>query len=204
MTDLATHQRHAPTPHPGRRRRPLGEARPGSGPGSRRARPGEPPKRPHRARLVDTRELRRPGAGRRVLRDRRRLRLSAIPQHPAWTLPAGRHDPRSMRPCGMPLSGRYSTFCAPIGPWRPTPSRDHSAWSQPPHGRPLCDGRHGSLAFTQGPDACLVVHVARFETHSAVDAVLDNWSKLELEPGSTGPRGMILRQPGAVHVRWAA
>ena len=58
------------------------------------------------------------------------------------------------------------------------------------------------LAFAQGPHACVGVHLARLETQSALDAVLDGWPRIQIEPGSTPPTGVIFRKPRALPVRW--
>ena len=58
------------------------------------------------------------------------------------------------------------------------------------------------LAFAQGPHACVGLHLARLETRSALDAVLDGWPGLRLEAGSTPPSGVIFRKPRALPVRW--
>jgi cytochrome P450 len=58
------------------------------------------------------------------------------------------------------------------------------------------------VAFAQGPHACVGVHLARLETTSALDAVLDAWPGLELDEGSTPPGGVIFRKPRALPVRW--
>jgi cytochrome P450 len=60
------------------------------------------------------------------------------------------------------------------------------------------------LAFAQGPHACIGIHLARLETTSALDAVLDGWPGLELDAGSTPPGGVIFRKPRALPVRWAS
>jgi cytochrome P450 len=58
------------------------------------------------------------------------------------------------------------------------------------------------LAFAQGPHACIGVHLARLETQSALDAVLDAWPGLQVDPGSTSPTGVIFRKPRSLPVRW--
>ena len=58
------------------------------------------------------------------------------------------------------------------------------------------------LAFAQGPHACVGVHLARLETRSALDAVLDGWPGIQIESGSTPPTGVIFRKPRALRVRW--
>ena len=58
------------------------------------------------------------------------------------------------------------------------------------------------LAFAQGPHACIGVHLAKLETQSALDAVLDAWPGLQVDPGSTSPTGVIFRKPRSLPVRW--
>jgi cytochrome P450 len=58
------------------------------------------------------------------------------------------------------------------------------------------------LAFAQGPHACVGIHLARLETGSALDAVLDAWPDVQLEAGSTPPSGVIFRKPRSLPVRW--
>jgi cytochrome P450 len=60
------------------------------------------------------------------------------------------------------------------------------------------------LAFAQGPHACIGIHLARLETTSALEAVLDTWPGLELETGALAPGGVIFRKPRTLPVRWAA
>jgi cytochrome P450 len=58
------------------------------------------------------------------------------------------------------------------------------------------------LAFAQGPHACVGLHLARLETLSALDAVLDGWPGIRLLPDSTPPTGVIFRKPRFLHVQW--
>ncbi len=58
------------------------------------------------------------------------------------------------------------------------------------------------LAFAQGPHACIGVHLARLETQSALEAVLDAWPRIRIDPGSTAPSGVIFRKPRSLPVRW--
>jgi cytochrome P450 len=59
------------------------------------------------------------------------------------------------------------------------------------------------LAFAQGPHACVGIHLARLETQSALDSVLDEWPGLRIESGSTAPSGVIFRKPRSLRVRWS-
>jgi cytochrome P450 len=58
------------------------------------------------------------------------------------------------------------------------------------------------LAFAQGPHACVGIHLARLETQSALEAVLDGWPGIRIDPGSTPPSGVIFRKPKSLPVRW--
>jgi cytochrome P450 len=60
------------------------------------------------------------------------------------------------------------------------------------------------VAFAQGPHACIGVHLAKLETQSALDAVLDEWRGVRIDPGSTAPTGVIFRKPRSLPVRWDA
>ena len=60
------------------------------------------------------------------------------------------------------------------------------------------------LAFAQGPHACVGIHLARLETLSALDAVLDDWPGIRIEPDATPPTGVIFRKPRRLPVRWDA
>jgi cytochrome P450 len=58
------------------------------------------------------------------------------------------------------------------------------------------------VAFAQGPHACVGVHLARLETKAALDAVLDRWPGLRLEPEATAPTGVVFRKPRRLPVSW--
>ena len=58
------------------------------------------------------------------------------------------------------------------------------------------------LSFAQGPHACVGVHLARLETNAALDAALDGWPGLRLEPDATPPTGVVFRKPRRLPVRW--
>jgi cytochrome P450 len=60
------------------------------------------------------------------------------------------------------------------------------------------------LAFAQGPHACVGSHLARLETQAALDAALDGWPGIQLDPGATPPTGVIFRKPRSLPVRWTA
>ncbi len=60
------------------------------------------------------------------------------------------------------------------------------------------------VTFAQGPHACIGLHLARLETRAALDAALDAWPELRLDPAATPPSGVIFRKPRSLPVRWAA
>jgi cytochrome P450 len=64
-------------------------------------------------------------------------------------------------------------------------------------------GRH--LAFAHGPHACIAMHLARLEAHTAVRQLLARLPGLRLDPARpTAPRGLVFRKPPELHVCWAA
>jgi cytochrome P450 len=60
------------------------------------------------------------------------------------------------------------------------------------------------LAFAQGPHACVGLHLARLETHVALEAVLQRWPGLHVEAGATPPTGLVFRKPRTLAVAWDA
>ena len=83
-------------------------------------------------------------------------------------------------------------------------NRDPATFADPDRFDIARPNARSHLAFAQGPHACVGLHLARLETQSALDAVLDSWSGLRMEPGSTPPSGVIFRKPRALPVRWDA
>ena len=59
------------------------------------------------------------------------------------------------------------------------------------------------LAFAQGPHACVGIHLARLETHAALEAVLDGWPGVAIEVDADPPSGVIFRKPPTLPVRWS-
>jgi cytochrome P450 len=60
------------------------------------------------------------------------------------------------------------------------------------------------LTFAQGPHACVGLHLARLETHAALEAALDGWPGMRLEDGATPPTGVVFRKPRSLPVSWQA
>jgi cytochrome P450 len=82
-------------------------------------------------------------------------------------------------------------------------NRDPSAFADPDRFDLRRDNARAHLAFAQGPHACVGLHLARLETRAALDAVLDGWPALRIEPASTPPSGVIFRKPRSLQVTWA-
>jgi cytochrome P450 len=59
------------------------------------------------------------------------------------------------------------------------------------------------LTFARGPHACVGIHLARLEAHSALEAALGRWPDLRIDPAATPPTGLIFRKPRTVPVSWA-
>jgi cytochrome P450 len=59
------------------------------------------------------------------------------------------------------------------------------------------------IAFAQGPHACVAMHLARLEAHTAIGLLLERLPGLRLDPLYTpAPRGLVFRKPPALHVLW--
>jgi cytochrome P450 len=59
------------------------------------------------------------------------------------------------------------------------------------------------LAFAHGPHACIAMHLARLETHTALQQLLCRLPALRLDPACPAePRGLVFRKPPELHVRW--
>jgi len=60
------------------------------------------------------------------------------------------------------------------------------------------------VTFVQGPHGCIGLHLARLETHTAVNAVLDRLHELSLDSSaSSAPSGLIFRKPASVTAFWS-
>ena len=60
------------------------------------------------------------------------------------------------------------------------------------------------VAFAQGPHACVGSHLARLESLAALDAALDAWPSMRMDPDATPPSGVVFRKPRSLPVRWVA
>ncbi len=83
-------------------------------------------------------------------------------------------------------------------------NRDPATFADPDTFDPARHNARSHVTFAQGPHACVGIHLARLEALSALDAVLDAWPGLRLEPGATPPSGVVFRKPKSLPVRWDA
>ena len=83
-------------------------------------------------------------------------------------------------------------------------NRDPATFSNPDEFDLSRTNARSHLAFAQGPHACVGIHLARLETHAALDAVLDGWPGLAMEADANAPSGVIFRKPRALPVKWDA
>ena len=61
------------------------------------------------------------------------------------------------------------------------------------------------LAFAHGPHACIAMHLARLEAHTALRRLLARLPDLRLDPARpSAPRGLVFRKPAQLHVLWSA
>jgi cytochrome P450 len=59
------------------------------------------------------------------------------------------------------------------------------------------------VAFAHGPHACIAMHLARLEAHTAIEQLLSRLPALRLDPASpTAPRGLVFRKPPELHILW--
>ena len=59
------------------------------------------------------------------------------------------------------------------------------------------------LSFAHGPHACIAMHLARLEAHTALEQLLHRLPALRLDPARpSAPRGLVFRKPPQLHVRW--
>ena len=59
------------------------------------------------------------------------------------------------------------------------------------------------LAFAHGPHACIAMHLARLEAHTAAQRLLSRLPALRLDPAAlSAPRGLVFRKPPELRVVW--
>jgi len=83
-------------------------------------------------------------------------------------------------------------------------NRDPATFRDPDRFDLRRDNARAHLAFAQGPHACVGLHLARLETQSAVEAVIDAWPDLRLADGATPPTGLVFRKPRSLPVAWGS
>ena len=84
-------------------------------------------------------------------------------------------------------------------------NRDPSVFEAPEEFRLDRPNRRRHLAFAQGPHVCLGVHLARLETRTALEALLDRLPNLRLDPERPAEiTGLVFRKPAGLHVLWDA
>ena len=81
-------------------------------------------------------------------------------------------------------------------------NRDPATFADPDHFDISRPNARAHLAFAQGPHACVGSHLARLETQAALDAALDGWPGMQMDPGATPPTGVVFRKPRSLPVRW--
>jgi cytochrome P450 len=82
-------------------------------------------------------------------------------------------------------------------------NRDETKFADPDRFDIRRDRTHRHLAFTTGPHVCIGQHLARVEMERALNAILDRFPKVRLDPDAPPPetRGFTLRTPRHIHVR---
>jgi len=59
------------------------------------------------------------------------------------------------------------------------------------------------LAFAHGPHACIAMHLARLEAHTALERLLSRLPALRLDPAHpSAPHGLVFRKPPELRVLW--
>ncbi|HEV2775165.1 MAG TPA: cytochrome P450, partial [Solirubrobacteraceae bacterium] len=82
-------------------------------------------------------------------------------------------------------------------------NRDPALFAQPDRFDVHRKNADRHLAFAHGPHACIAMHLARLEAHTAVGRLLGALPGLRLDPASpTAPRGLVFRKPPELRVVW--
>lgn len=81
-------------------------------------------------------------------------------------------------------------------------NRDPAMFRDPDRFDVRRDNARSHVAFAQGPHACVGLHLARLETQLALEAALDRWPRVRLDPDATRPTGVVFRKPKRLPVSW--
>ena len=81
-------------------------------------------------------------------------------------------------------------------------NRDPATFADPDRFDVHRENARSHLAFAQGPHACVGLHLARLETHVALEAALDRWPDMRVEAAATPPTGVVFRKPKRLPVSW--
>jgi cytochrome P450 len=89
----------------------------------------------------------------------------------------------------------------PVFTCETTANRDPKYWTDPDR-FDLSRPQRQHLAFGQGPHTCIGMHLARMEVRMAVNAILDRFPALRLDPSEPVPeiRGFLFQHPTALPV----
>lgn len=81
-------------------------------------------------------------------------------------------------------------------------NRDETRWEHPER-FDIFRPSQPNMSFGHGPHVCLGLHLARIEVRVALDALLDRFPEVRLDPGDDDPHvhGKIFRSPTSVPVR---
>ena len=83
-------------------------------------------------------------------------------------------------------------------------NRDPAVFADPDHFDVKRTNAHRHVTFAHGPHACIAMHLARLEAHTAVERLSSRLPGLCLDPANpTVPRGLVFRKPPEVWVLWA-
>ena len=82
-------------------------------------------------------------------------------------------------------------------------NRDPAVFADPDRFDVRRENADRHLAFAHGPHACIAMHLARLEAHTAIERLLAALPGLRLDPARpTAPRGLVFRKPPELRVVW--
>jgi cytochrome P450 len=82
-------------------------------------------------------------------------------------------------------------------------NRDPAVFTDPDRFDVTRSNARRHLSFAHGPHACIAMHLARLETHTALQRLLCRLPALRLDPARPAkPRGLVFRKPPELHVLW--